>query len=162
MKIIKIPWENGNMNKNLGCKNAPEEIIKELENVFLSEDGKEKKFVVDEVKIKDDNFDETNKNIYEKIKGEEKAIILGGDHSITYSTVKGFAEDKENVGLIVIDAHPDCQSDFKLPTHEDFLRSLINNKIVKKENVILLGIRSLHKDEKEFLEKNKINCFSMT
>ena len=162
MKIIKIPFSAGNMNVNLGCKYAPDKILEELENVYLNEEGEEVKFEIDEVTVIDDNFEETNKNIYEKIKNvKENAVILGGDHSITFTTMKGFSEVNENAGLIMIDAHPDCESDFMPATHEDLIRGLINQKLVKSENIILVGIRNWHSEEEKFLKKHNIHIFKM-
>ncbi|MGM5485323.1 MAG: arginase family protein, partial [Nanobdellota archaeon] len=63
--------------------------------------------------------------------------------------------------LIMLDAHPDCESDFMPPSHEDLIRGLVNNKDLKPENIIILGIRNWHKDELDFLEKNGIRYFTM-
>ena len=84
---------------------------------------------------------------------------MGGDHSITYSTFKAFSEKNKNVGLIIFDAHPDCQSDFKV-THEDFLRVLIKEKLLKPENVILVGIRKWTNEEFAYLRDNNIKFFT--
>ena len=51
--------------------------------------------------------------------------------------------------------------DFEPPTHEDFVKVLINKNHLKKENLILVGLRNWHKDEYEFLKKNKIRYFPM-
>ncbi len=162
MKIVSIPWDNGNMNTNSGCKNAPNAIIKEMKNIFLNEEGKKVSFEVETVVVNENNFEETNTAIYEKIKSlDEKAIILGGDHSITYAAVKAFAEKNPNAGVLMIDAHPDCESDFLPPTHEDFIRGIINQNIIAPENILLVGIRNWHNDEEAFLKKHGIRTITM-
>lgn len=163
MKIIKIPWSLGSMNKNPGCKNAPDKILEEFNSIYLNEDGIDTQpSSIEEIKINESNFEETNNNIIQKINEcKQNAIILGGDHSITYSTVKAFVKNNKDAGLIMIDAHPDCESDFEPPTHEDLIRGLINNKILTPEKIILIGIRNWHSEEEKFLKKHKINIFNM-
>ena len=163
MKLIKVPFSGGCLGKNLGCEQAPKEIVKNLKNFYLTEDGKIPVFDIAEVNVNPNNIEETNQNIYDKAKEvfsfSAPAFFIGGDHSITYSTFKGFAEKYTNPGIVIFDAHPDCCTDFSPPTHEDFLRVLINEKKIKPENVILIGVRNWHKDEFLFLKENKIRNF---
>ena len=57
-----------------------------------------------------------NKKIEEEIsKLKEKAILVGGDHSITHPAIKGFSKNNKDFMLIVFDAHPDLIDDFKPP-----------------------------------------------
>ena len=69
---------------------------------------------------------------------------------------KAFSERYSNPGLIVFDAHPDCENDFSPPTHEDYLRMLIKDGYVKPENVIILGVRNAHSNEIKFMKENSI------
>ena len=81
MIIVKIPFSAGSLGKNDGCEKTPDEILKGIEAD------------IDSVKVDKYNFDETFTNIYEKIKRiNDKFFILGGDHSITYSSFKAFSE----------------------------------------------------------------------
>ena len=152
MKLIKVASSQGSLGKNIETEDAPNAIINNLnQKVFF-----------DEVKIIQNNIDDTNKNIYLKAKSflNEKAIFLGGDHSITYSLFKAFTEKSKKTGLLVFDAHPDCQSDFNV-THEDFLRVLIKEKLIKPENVILIGVRKWTNEEFAFLRNNNIKFFTV-
>jgi len=160
-KIIAVPWAHGNMNKNPGCKDAPKAILDEIQNIFLDESGKDVYFETDEVQVIEDNFEETNNAIYKKVlEIKENAILIGGDHSITFSSVKAFAKNNKDAAIIMFDAHPDCESDFLPPTHEDFIRGIINQNIVPAENIMLVGIRHWHADEEEFLKKHNINLIT--
>jgi formiminoglutamase len=162
MKIIKIPSSQGSLGKNLGCENAPDKILDELKRLsaFENELGRKIEFEIDEVSVDKDNIEETNKNIYEKSK-EIEGVFIGGDHSITYSLFKGFAERYKNPGLLIFDAHADCVNDFKPASHEDFVKVLIKEGILKSENLIIIGLRNWHSKEREFLEKNKIKTYKM-
>jgi len=162
MKLLKIPFSAGGLGKTQGTELAPDEIVKELKEFYLNESGILPLFDVEDVNINQNNIEETNKNITAKVKEhrENKLAILGGDHSITYASFKAIS-DLENPGLLIFDAHPDCMQDFDPPTHEDFVKVLVNKGLLKKENVILVGLRNWHKDEYEFLKKNNIKYFPM-
>lgn len=162
MKLIKIPYDKGSLGVNSGCAKAPEEILKQLNELFLNEAGELPVFAVDEVSVNSSNFDETHKNILAKItEAKENFIVLGGDHSITYSCFKAFSQNFKDAGIIVFDAHPDMMQSFQPPTHENFLSMLIEEGIVRKENVILVGTRTCDKEEAAFLKANKIQNYSM-
>ncbi|MDD5650526.1 MAG: arginase family protein [Candidatus Nanoarchaeia archaeon] len=159
MIITKVKSSQGCLKANLGCEEAPDQVIEELDNTWSREDGINKIFTVNEVKIVKGNLEETNKNI-ENASGD---IFIGGDHSITYSLAKGLAK-KGEIGIISFDAHPDCYKteNFSIPTHEDWLASLIKDNIVKKENVILVGCRNFDPKELEFIKENNIKYFNMS
>jgi len=162
MKIIKVASSQGSLGNNKGCEKAPGSLIEELSRCTMDETARNPPFTIDSVKVVDNSFEETNKKIYEKIKSvNEPAIILGGDHSITLSAFKAFAENNQNAGLIVFDAHPDCLDNLEPSTHEDLIRGIIDNGICKKENVILIGIREWSQQEIDYVRKENIKYYSM-
>ncbi len=162
MKIIKIPFSAGGLGKTSGTELAPDKVVNELKEIFLNEQGVKPEFSLEFVKVNNSNITETNENIYHHIiQNDEMPIIIGGDHSITYAAFKAFSKQFDNPGIIVFDAHPDCENNFSPPTHEDFLRVLIEENHLKRSNVILVGLRSWHKNEYDYLKKNSIKFFSM-
>lgn len=180
MNLIKVPFAALNLNKNLGTKHAPEQIVQNLKRFSFTEDHLLPNFQIKEIPVNQNNVQESFQTIIQKAKEffqqSEQNFFLGGDHSITYPLVKAFAQTFQNPqtlnqlpnrppppspGLVIFDAHPDCQSDFNPPTHEDLLLALINQNIIKKENIILVGIRSWSKEEYHFLKQHQIKYFSM-
>ncbi|MDD5087065.1 MAG: arginase family protein [Candidatus Nanoarchaeia archaeon] len=162
MKIIKIPFSAGGLGKTNGTEIAPSEIVEELRKISINQQGVKLEFNVESVNVNNSNISETNENIYNYLmQNDEMPIILGGDHSITYACFKAFSRQFENPGIIVFDAHPDCESNFNPPTHEDYLRVLIEEGHLKKSNVIVVGLRRWDAKEYEYLKKNKIKFFSM-
>lgn len=143
MKIVKIKSSLGSLNKNRGTEKAPDLILKDIKGNFEVTEIEEQ-----------NNLDELNKKL-EEIQGD---IFIGGDHSITYSLFKGLKG--QNKGLIVFDAHPDCDIYTDTVTHEDFLRKLINENQINKENIILIGLRSYFNNELKFLKENKIKYYT--
>ena len=134
MKIVKIPFSSGSLGKNNGCEKAPDLLVERLRKYELNEDGKSVIFEVSEVKTDKNNFDLT----FENIGNEEGDIFIGGDHSITYSCFKSMKG--KNKGIMIFDAHPDLEVGTKTVDHESYLRSLIEEGSVKKENVVLIGV----------------------
>ena len=165
MKIIKIPFSGGSLGKNIGCEFAPDKIIDFLKDFDLSEDKRYFSFVVDAVDINKDDFEATQNNIYEKalnaFDNKERVVFLGGDHSLTVPLFRAFSEKYSNPGLIVFDAHADATTHTDIPTHEDLLSSLVNGKYLNPENVILVGLRNVWKDEEDFLNEHKIKRYTM-
>ena len=149
MEFVGIPFCDGSLGKNIGCELAPDEIIKLLNVKSVNLD------------IKNKNIEEAGVDIYNFVKNENKKLFLvGGDHSITYYSFKAYAEKNQDCGLVVFDAHPDMQSsDFV--THEDYLRILIDRNIIKPSNVILVGLRSISKEELKYLSEKRIVYFDM-
>ncbi len=150
MKLIKIPSGDG-------TSLAPDKIIEQISKSNLSEEGILPLFDVEETDIA---------NIYQKSKqtlqNNTKPLFLGGDHSITLPIVKAFKEIyPENPGIIIFDAHPDAENSFMPQGQEDLLCALINQNIIKKANILLVGTRKFSKNELEFIQKNKIRYFSM-
>ena len=155
--IIEIPGING-LGKTKGCEKASE-IISEYLNLKS-----------EKIKLDNSNIEEQELKIYNEIKEildsakQNKLILLGGDHSISYPIGKAFLEKYglKNSALLIFDAHYDLMKPMKNPTHEEWLRALIENK--KFKNILLIGIRekseNIDKREKEFAEKSKIKITS--
>lgn len=131
--IIGISGING-LGKTKGVENAPKEIFKEL-------NLKEKFFP-----LTLDNFEEDSKKIRNSVNFSKKNIFIGGDHSISYTLCKGFFKKNKNAKLIVFDAHPDLMKNIKEPTHEEWLRTLVGEKIISPKKILLVGIRKKSKN----------------
>ena len=162
MNIIKIPVNNGAMEKKKGIENAPDKIIEKTKKYYLKESGIMPLMNFDEIKVNNSNIEETNKRIEKKVSSLMlPAILLGGDHSLTYSSFKAFAKKHKNPGILVFDAHLDCENNFSPPTHEDYLRVLIEEGHVNKDNVLVVGVRNVHINELEYSKKNKLKIYDM-
>jgi len=162
MLLVKIPLNTGALSKKFGVEEGPAHVSKYLEDFFLKEDGLLPFFETAELKIDNSNIKASDGFIEKYVKQLAiPAILLGGDHSLTYSAFKGFAKNYNNPGLLVFDAHLDCENSFSPPTHEDYLRVLIEEKHLKAENALVIGVRNVHTNENEFAKKNKLKIFDM-
>jgi arginase family enzyme len=170
MFIVKIPGING-LGKTEGCERAGNAILDALKELYSSEAGVVIDFPsldLEEIHINNKNLELSNELIYknslELFETKPQTLFLGGDHSITYSTTKAFLQycknNKKNPCLIVFDAHPDCMEPMNEPSHEEWLRKIVEEGF-PKENILLVGIRNSYKDEIKFLKENKIKTISM-
>jgi len=140
MNIVKIPDAIGSMDKNKGCEKAPDAILRDVNAIRVEITGNE-----------DENL--------KKIEKTEGYIFLGGSHSITYGLFKGMKGN--NKGLLIFDAHVDADFYTNTVTHEDFVRKLVEEGSLKKENLIYVGVRKIYNNELKFLKENKIKYFDM-
>jgi len=148
MKIAKVCFDNGGLGKTKGCSKAPSIIIEKLTS---------KDFEIIDIDVDNNNISLTNEEIEKTINKNKPDVIIGGDHSITYSSFIG----SDCKGLIVFDAHPDVVNNFNPPTHEDYLKTLIEEGRVDAKNVIIVGARNISNIEKKYIDKKKILCLDM-
>ncbi len=160
--IIKIPFSAGSLGKNKECSLAPDAILSELNSCYTKEELRQVKPEVKELRVDSSNIEKSFSLIEQYIAGiSNKFIALGGDHSISYPILKGFSTRHRNFCLLVFDAHPDVMQSFQPPTHEDWLRVLVEQEIVKPNGVVMVGIRNPHIAEIEFIKRNGLRIFTM-
>ena len=170
MIVIKVPGLNS-FGKNDGCRNAGNSIIAGLDDIWASEKGKpidRKLLDLEEIHVDNKNIEEQEKLIYdnslEEFEKQNKIIFLGGDHSISYPIGKAFLKNcirkREQPCLIVFDAHPDCMKPMQNPTHEEWLRALVESGF-PSQNILLVGVRNSDRKEIEFLAENNIKQISI-
>lgn len=108
--------------------------------------------------------------VYETIQGlvEENPswlpIVLGGDNSITYPSVKGFAKAKGNVGVIQFDAHHDVRNLVDGgPTNGTPFRNLLETQTILGSNLIQVGIRdfSNSKTYHNYVKNHDVTIYTM-
>ena len=174
MFVVKVPGING-LGKTQGCEGAGNAIIEALKDIHSNSSGKEidaSKLDLEEIHLDNSNLELTNKLIYknsfESFEEHERVVFLGGDHSVSYSLARGFfdfvqheeSENGKKPCLIVFDAHADCMPAMKEPTHEEWLRKLIDDGF-PAENILLVGVRNVWKSERDFLKEKGIRIISI-
>src|SRR5699024_3053345 len=75
-------------------------------------------------------------------KAAENWFLLGGDHSVSYSSIKAYAEQYTSFAVIQFDAHHDLRNtEDGGPTNGTPFRRLLEDGILKGEHLIQIGIR---------------------
>ena len=110
----------------------------------------------------------------------EQPLVIGGDHSIAMGTVSGvaahFASKEQALGLIWFDAHGDMNLPDSSPSgnihgmplshllgygDKDLSSILGAHPAVSAEHVVLMGIRDVDRDERQFIRDSGITVFTM-
>jgi agmatinase len=84
-------------------------------------------------------------------------VIIGGEHTITLGVARSLPS---SVGVVSFDAHGDLRNEYGGGpiSHATVLRRITEK--VGTDNVLVLGVRALCKEEIEFIEENKIQKFT--
>ena len=61
---------------------------------------------------------------------------------------------------MIFDAHADSTKGIKPVSHEDMNRELIDDDLLKPENLLIIGLRKTWENEEEFLREKKIQTIS--
>lgn len=162
MRIVQIPFNAASLAKKAGQEAAPAAILAALPHVFLPESGVPVLLEPQAVPIDNSDLEGANAAVFAAVEAlAGRAILLGGDHGLTYSAFAAFAKRNPGAGLLVFDAHPDCESDMDPPTHEDYLRALIEGGHVSPDRVVLVGLRNGSIAEHNYLKGKRLKIFSM-
>lgn len=170
MMLVKVPLVDGS-SRTAGCEKAPDKIIEMLKEIWSNESDKELMYFNKDIKVDNANTklsEETifseSKNLFEK--ESQKILFIGGDHSISFPLARAFNSSCKNAGVIILDAHADCMLSSKdpeeqpgAPTHEDWLRALIEQGFDSKK-IFLVGSRNNDPEENRFLKEKSVNLFS--
>lgn len=110
------------------------------------------------------------------VKKNEVPLILGGDHSIAIGTLAGLGNHYENLGVIWFDAHADINTPDSTPSGnihgmplaislglgDERLTHLMGYAPkIKKENIIIIGARSIDDGERVLIKELGIKVYTM-
>lgn len=96
-----------------------------------------------------DNADQLHKHTATRLGRTRKfPIILGGEHSVSLAAVKALKPDT----VIILDAHPDCESG---KAHDSVTRRIAEH--IGSKNVILFGPRTISAAEAAYLKSSGIH-----
>lgn len=156
--IFGVPFD-GTCSFRKGARFAPKSIREESYNLetYLFEHDVDLEDVPfhDFGNVKCDSLEEmlgavgrTVGNILDK---DKFPIIIGGEHSLTPPAVRKF----NDIGVVILDAHLDFRNEYldEPNSHACVTRRI--SELVGTDNVILLGVRSFERREKE--EADKLN-----
>ncbi len=86
-------------------------------------------------------------------------VAIGGDHIITYMTVRAVSRHYDNLTLVYMDAHPDLYEIFRGDrfSHACVVSRILDTGYIKGENVYEIGIRSITREQKDRANRFGIN-----
>lgn len=169
MHVLKFPWADGGGKKSAGASYGPDAIERQFKKFSwrCSEDGvpaADTQFL-DLKELVNRKELETMHAAFARAVGSILAqknnslVVLSGDNSCSFYTVRNIAERFSDPNLVAFDAHPDA-CDGRHDPHASWLRRLWETWTVKPEKTFLFGIRDLEEAEREYLKGKKASVYS--
>jgi len=84
-------------------------------------------------------------------------VMLGGEHSVSLGAVQALAEKYPRLTVVQLDAHADLRDNYQ---NSPYSHACVARRIAEICPVIQAGIRSMSKEEAEYLSKSKVKSFS--
>ncbi|NIQ06285.1 MAG: agmatinase [Candidatus Korarchaeota archaeon] len=172
--VLGIPWTHSSSFRECE-KNSPDEM-RNATSGLLYNSFSEQLFDLSEIfRFKDFGDIDTDERAFMEVGEEVSNIVtrnytpdsifafLGGDHSISYLTVKAVKEAAdEEFGLLYFDAHPDLYADYEGEkySHACVVRRLIEENILDGPNIMQVGIRAPTKDQIKFAKEHGVKLLT--
>ncbi len=84
-------------------------------------------------------------------------VMLGGEHSITLGAVQAVAEKYPALTVLQLDAHADLRDTYQ---GTPFNHACVGRQVVDFCKLVQVGIRSMSKEEGDYLPKSKVKSYS--
>ncbi len=170
VSILQAPYE-GTVTYGKGTSKGPEAIIEASTNMELFDDElftETYKVGIHTSEPLDFGADVTPEAVISKVKESVKVVmdagklpvLLGGEHSVTIGAVKAVKEVFTNVSVLHLDAHYDLKDEYR---GSKYNHGCVARRIQEIAPVVEVGVRSLSKEEKDFLNTapNNIKIISV-
>ena len=86
-------------------------------------------------------------------------LMLGGEHTLSLGTVRAFQKAFPELSVLQLDAHADLRHEY-LGT--EYGQACVMRRISELCPIVQVGVRSLSKEEKQFLDQNRMSPFYMS
>ena len=90
------------------------------------------------------------------VKNNKFAILLGGEHSLSYGMVKAYREKYPKLSVLQIDAHADLRESYQ---GSEWSHACAMRKVSELCPVVQIGIRSISEEEAEYIKEKKSKVF---
>ncbi|MDD5681480.1 MAG: agmatinase [Candidatus Omnitrophica bacterium] len=155
--IISAPYE-GTVTYKKGTKNGPAAILEasakmeSFDEELNVETHKIGIHTLPPLNISNLPVDEAVEEVYKAEKEVMKAgkfpVLLGGEHSVSIGAVRAVKEMAGDISVLQLDAHYDLRDDWNGVKNN---HACVARRIQEMASVVQLGVRSLSKEEKDFL-----------
>jgi len=171
--VVGFPWDISSTFRR-GSKEAPPVIRKITTAKFydpFTEDGVDLSRIWRVYDYGDleaaTSVDEMRKRVYNVIRDlyndELRFLFLGGDHLITYFTLRALTHlSRGNWALIYLDSHPDLEEEYEGDRymHGSVVKRLVEETNLRPESIVEVGIRSFLPPERKFAVEVGIKIMS--
>jgi len=165
--VLPVPYEK-TVTYGSGTRNGPKAILEASRHVELYDDELDYEphvrgiYTLAPLKV-------DNKDPYEMFQSVQEIgfrlatsgkliVMLGGEHSITSGMVAAFAKVYNGVSVLQLDAHADLRNRYG---KTDYNHACTMRRILEHCPAVQVGIRSLSRLEKRFIDQKHLNVFFM-
>ncbi len=104
-------------------------------------------------------IDAVEKEVSDIYKKKKMPVVLGGEHSVTIGAVKAVNREFDDVSVLYFDSHYDLKDSYE---GSKYSHACVARRLLEIAPLVEIGVRSLSRDEKDFLPNNNIKIISMT
>jgi len=83
-------------------------------------------------------------------------VMLGGEHSLSLGTVRALREKHQDLCVLQLDAHADLRDEY---SGTQYSHACVMRRVFELCPIAQVGIRSLSREEQQFLNQNKMQPF---
>lgn len=155
--IIQAPYE-GTVTYRKGAQKGPAAILEASANMeFFDEElnietHKNGIHTLPPINISNLSVDNVIEEVYKSVKdvmsAEKLPVLLGGEHSVTIGAVRAAKEAAGDIMVLQLDAHYDLRDEYRGSKNN---HACVARRIQETAPLVQLGVRSLSKEEKDFL-----------
>jgi agmatinase len=166
--ILPVPYETSTEWRS-GTRDAPQTIIdasRYLEMYDLELDRETYRVgihTLPEVEVLMSGAEGMIQRVYqiirELVQKGKFVVMLGGEHSLTLAAVQAFKETFPQLSVLQFDAHADLRDEY-LGTK--YGQACVMRRVSELCPIVQVGIRSLCREEKQFLDVNGMTPFYMS
>ena len=106
-------------------------------------------------------FSEITTEVEKQLNLGHRILSLGGDHSVTYPIIKGFAKKYSNLNVLHLDAHGDLYDDFEGNkfSHACPFARIMEESLAKR--LVQIGIRTYNRHQREQAKRFNVEAIEM-
>lgn len=155
--IVPAPYEK-TVTYRKGTKNGPSAILEASDNMELFDDELNVEthkigiHTLPPLKIEDLSPEDMIEIIYktekEILTAGKFPVLIGGEHTISIGAVKAAKEVKREITVLQLDAHYDLRNEYEASKYS---HACVGRRLQEIAPLVQLGVRSISKEEKEFL-----------
>lgn len=93
------------------------------------------------------------------IKLDKFPVMFGGEHSLSLGAVQALREKYDDLSVLQLDAHADLRDEYMGTRYN---HACVMRRIQEHCPIIQVGIRSLSREEQQFINLHKLKLFDMT
>ena len=166
--ILPVPYEN-HVSYKKGTQKGPVAILKASDKIELFDDelsretykvGINTRNLLDVSGLNPERMIKAVKGkVMELAKKDKIPVVLGGEHSVSIGSVLALKELYKDLSVLYFDSHYDLRDKYG---DSKYNHACVARRISEVVSVVEVGVRSLSKEEKDFLDmSNSIKIINM-